>query len=60
MASPIVPTLLTATWHNPDALLWHGLQFRNQSIHKVLDILWMIRPLSNMSRTIAPGSVLLD
>ena len=39
MASHIVPTLLTATWHSPDALLWHGLQFRNQSIHKVLDIL---------------------
>ena len=55
MASPIVPTLLAATRHTPGALLWHGLQFQNQGIDKVLYIFWMIRPLSNMSRKNAPG-----
>ena len=44
MASPIVHTLLAATWHTPDALLWYGLQFLNQGINNVLYILWMIRP----------------
>ena len=55
MASLIIHTLLTATWHTADALLWYGLQFLNYAIDKVLYILWMMQPLSNPSRKNTPG-----
>ena len=54
LASLIVHTFLTTTSHTPDALQWYGLQFLNQSIDKVLYILWMMISLSNTSRKNAP------
>ena len=51
----VLHTLLTATWHTPDALLWYGLQFLNRGMDKVMHILWMMRPLSDTSRKSVPS-----
>ena len=51
---PYRPTLLTSTCHTADARLWYDLQFLNQGIDKIMYILWIMRPLSNMSTKNVP------
>ena len=55
MTSVIIHTLRETTWHASGALFWYCQQFRNQGFDTVLYIPWMLRPLSNTSRKVAPG-----